>query len=215
MLTGRSVSLIIACQIAARGSPLGETGFACTYLLSCRLCPLFANTSWLQHRHVEAYGPWWVFIRMYYVHRYTGQNFDAEFIQTMYQVCRHYIGERQSVSLEDMGDYVREKVPGVALPYGSLVRMKIVCLVADIQGIGGWLISVDKHGSKPRADEVTKQNHQAGCVECGVCMHALGTRLSWQLRAPGPLQARSLQLGAGKPQCPREVFPGWGLPGLS
>ena len=47
--------------------------------------------------------------------RYTGQNFDAEFIQTMYQVCRHYIGERQSVSLEDMGDYVREKVPAAAL----------------------------------------------------------------------------------------------------
>ena len=45
--------------------------------------------------------------------RYTGQNFDAEFIQTMYQVCRHYIGERQSVSLEDMGDYVREKVRSV------------------------------------------------------------------------------------------------------
>jgi hypothetical protein len=35
----------------------------------------------------------------------------------MYQVCRHYIGERQSVSLEDMGDYVREKVPSVALAH--------------------------------------------------------------------------------------------------
>ena len=55
---------------------------------------------------------WW---RMCVMRRYTGQNFDAEFIQTMYQVCRHYIGERQSVSLEDMGDYVREKVPNLVL----------------------------------------------------------------------------------------------------
>lgn len=109
------------CQVAARWSPLGESGFACTYLLSCRLvllCPILTDTSWLQHGHVSAYGPQWVSMRLCaHARRYTGQNFDAEFIQTMYQVCRHYIGERQSVSLEDMGDYVREKVPSVALAH--------------------------------------------------------------------------------------------------
>ncbi len=46
----------------------------------------------------------------YLARRYTGQDFDAEFIQVLQQACHKYIENEGVATLEEVADFVRTKV---------------------------------------------------------------------------------------------------------